>query len=620
MPVLRAGLLLLLLLSGVPRPADAAAVHLPDGQVSRLAQAELLLSPTESPPAENAGWETVRLPDSWPMARYARSDNGWYRFTVTHDLRPHGSWGIYVPRLTMNAAVYFNGELLGDGGSFAEPLGRNWARPLFFSIPTTLWRDGVNRIDIRLRSYPGAGLLGSVMIGPQALLLPRYEAVYFFQVQLSAGLFLGTLGASAFAFGLWRKRRDDSQYLWFAVAAFAWSLLSSNSFVTHVPMPSYVWEWLMFSSIAWWTAALGLFVHRMLGMRYPRIDAGLIAYALLAMLLYAVAGEYLALVAAVWMLGSMGIGAYIVWRLLSVRRTPLRMPDGAVRGALNGPHQIGLLALGIAAVLIVGIHDWLAQNGFVGSDREFGHHLIHYSAALLILFIAWHLNQRFIAALNESEQLNTELEARVAASRRELEDNYRQLYAIDNERAVASERERIYRDLHDDVGAKLLSLVYRADGAANADLARSALQDLRDVVSRTQCERLALEDALADWRSECDQRLSAAHIRLEWQQQDDLPERILTQQQVMNLGRILREAITNAIHHAKPNSVAVKVSCAEPLLVIEICDDGISRNNGEWRPGRGLRNMELRAGELGGAIRWHEAEPQGCNVQCRIPL
>ena len=64
------------------------------------------------------------------------------------------------------------------------------------------------------------------------------------------------------------------------------------------------------------------------------------------------------------------------------------------------------------------------QNGFVGADREYGHHLIHYSAALLILFIAWHLIQRFISALNESEQLNAELEARVAANRRELEDNY----------------------------------------------------------------------------------------------------------------------------------------------------------------------------------------------------
>jgi len=146
------------------------------------------------------------------------------------------------------------------------------------------------------------------------------------------------------------------------------------------------------------------------------------------------------------------------------------------------------------------------------------------------------------------------------------------------------------------------------------------LQDLRDVVSHTQHENLSLEEALADWRSECDQRLTAAHIQLDWRQVDGLPERLFTQQEVVNLGRILREAITNAIHHAKPQRVVVNIDYVLSQLVIEVRDDGVGRVQGEWRPGRGLRNMELRASELGGLIRWHEVEPQGCSVQCRIPL
>lgn len=43
--------------------------------------------------------------------------------------------------------------------------------------------------------------------------------------------------------------------------------------------------------------------------------------------------------------------------------------------------------------------------------------------------------------------------------------------------AAAEERERIYADLHDDIGAKLLSLVYQAEQPAQADLARSILQE-----------------------------------------------------------------------------------------------------------------------------------------------
>lgn len=603
--------------------AHAAAVVLGE-QVMHLDRAELWLGSAATPPADDAVTQAVYLPDAWPMPRYAQSDSGWYRFDVSRPQRPTTTWGVYIPRLIMNVAVYFNGELLGDGGSFAEPLGRNWARPLYFAIPSALWRDGVNRIDIRLRSNPGSGLLGNVMVGPQSLLMPRYERVYFFQTQLSAGLFVLTLGAAFFIFSLWLKRRDDGQYLWFAVSAFAWAFLSLNSFIRTIPVSSFTWDWLMFSSIGWWTTALAIFVHRHIDYRHSVIERALIAYPVIGMALYAASGRYLYLVTAVWMLGSILIGSYTVWRLARYRRELLAMPPQAHIGRAAGlrvsPREVGLLALGIASVLLVGVQDWFVQSGFIGAGREYGHHLIIYSAPLLILFVAWHLNQRFITALNESEQLNAELEARVAANRRELEDSYRQLHVLDHARAVAGERERIYRDLHDDVGAKLLSLVYRADGAANADLARSALQDLRDVVSRTQHEQLELEAALADWHSECDQRLSAAHIQLDWRQVDELPERLLTQQQVMNLGRILREAITNAIHHAMPRRVVVNIDYVLSQLIIEVRDDGIGRGQGEWRPGRGLRNMELRAGELGGTIRWHEVEPQGCSVQCRIPL
>lgn len=619
--------LLALAVGDAARAATAVAL---DDQVTRLDHAEFRLDPAATPPADSVPSQAVRLPDIWPMARYAQGDNGWYRFTVTRAQPPTERWGVYIPRLIMNAAVYVNGEFIGDGGGFADPLARNWARPLYFQVPDRLWRVGANRLDIRLRSNPGSGLLGTVMIGPQTVLQPRYEGVYFFQTQLSAGLFVVTLGVAFFTFSLWLKRRNDTQYLWFAVSAFAWAILSLNSFIRIIPLSSFSWDWLMFSSIGWWTTALAVFVHRHIDHPPGYVDRLLIAYPIIGMLLYAVSDRYLYLVTALWMLGSILIGAYAVWRLVRHRRALLALPPHAWAGRPASlrvsPREVGLLAWGIAAVLLIGVQDWLAQSGFIGADREYGHHLIIYSAPLLILFVAWHLNQRFITALNESEQLNAELEARVAANRRELEDSYRQLHVLDHERAVAGERERIYRDLHDDVGAKLLSLVYRANDAADADLARSALQDLRDVVSHTQQEQLELEAALADWHSECDLRLSAAHIQLEWQQADNLPDRLLTQQQVMNLGRILREAITNAIHHAQPRRVRVNIEYVVSQLVIEVRDDGVGRGPGEWRPGRGLRNMELRAGELGGSIQWHEVESPngigggGCRVLCRIPL
>ena len=52
--------------------------------------------------------------------------------------------------------------------------------------------------------------------------------------------------------------------------------------------------------------------------------------------------------------------------------------------------------------------------------------------------------------------------------------------------AIAAERERIYSDLHDDIGAKLLGLIHSAPNPLQADSARAILQDLRDVVTRSR--------------------------------------------------------------------------------------------------------------------------------------
>ena len=50
--------------------------------------------------------------------------------------------------------------------------------------------------------------------------------------------------------------------------------------------------------------------------------------------------------------------------------------------------------------------------------------------------------------------------------------------------AAEAERRRIYRDIHDDIGSKLLTLLHTLGDSAQADQVREIMQDLRDVVSR----------------------------------------------------------------------------------------------------------------------------------------
>lgn len=185
--------------------------------------------------------------------------------------------------------------------------------------------------------------------------------------------------------------------------------------------------------------------------------------------------------------------------------------------------------------------------------------------------------------------------------------------------AAAAERERIYADLHDDLGARLLQLIYAAPNIEIADHARAALQDLRDVVSRSRGCAGVLEDVLADIEGEARQRLGAAGIQLDWQLVGSMPEVDLPSERALHLYRIVREAISNALRHAQPNLLRVRVRPIDDLLALELSDDG-ARSGAMGAPGQGMRSMQQRAEALHGAIRWTHGSAGGAKVVLTVPL
>lgn len=187
------------------------------------------------------------------------------------------------------------------------------------------------------------------------------------------------------------------------------------------------------------------------------------------------------------------------------------------------------------------------------------------------------------------------------------------------EQAASQERERIYSDLHDDLGAKLLSLVYRAESPVQADLARAILQDLRDVVTRSRGTPGTLGDVLADIRGEATQRLAAVGIGLGWDEADNLPDPILDTGHALHLHRIVREAISNTIRHAQARHLRVRVRASAGELLLELTDDG-SGVPAAVLAGSGMRNMRTRAGELDGRIDWAPGTEGGAKVLLRMPL
>ncbi|WP_348673856.1 ATP-binding protein [uncultured Abyssibacter sp.] len=186
--------------------------------------------------------------------------------------------------------------------------------------------------------------------------------------------------------------------------------------------------------------------------------------------------------------------------------------------------------------------------------------------------------------------------------------------------AVVHERERIYRDLHDDIGGRLLTLAHGDHDPAVSALARDVLHDLRAVVSSTQSAEGTLLEILAQIHDEMEQRLETMGVTLIWQQAPNVPDPQLPEADALHLYRIAREAISNSVRHAHASRIRIRVSATGPLLLMDFTDDGEGIPQERIGKGRGTSNMRKRAEELHGDIDWNPGTEGGTKVVLRVPI
>lgn len=173
------------------------------------------------------------------------------------------------------------------------------------------------------------------------------------------------------------------------------------------------------------------------------------------------------------------------------------------------------------------------------------------------------------------------------------------------EEGAKQERERIRRDLHDDVGALLLTLVHKAESDENAQLARNALKGVRDSIYSLGYDNFStLNDSLCEWHVEIKQRTSAADIGLQWHINELSCDYSLSPRQRINLERILREAITNILKHAQAQAISFGINENRNKLQILITDDGNSSDYTQWQANTGLYSLQTRAQEIGAELLW----------------
>lgn len=172
------------------------------------------------------------------------------------------------------------------------------------------------------------------------------------------------------------------------------------------------------------------------------------------------------------------------------------------------------------------------------------------------------------------------------------------------ERGVSDERARIARDMHDDLGAGLLSSLHRDGLDATRDAIRQAIGDVRSIVHELTARQLELGDLLAEVRHETIQRLESAKLDVEWPVHKPPRGAVMAHGSYRHISSIVRELTSNVIRHSGAKKVRVLVDTADGRLTIELADDGRGFDAGSIRRGSGLDNLERRARTLGGSLTW----------------
>ncbi|MDF1578451.1 MAG: hypothetical protein P1P81_08440 [Desulfobulbales bacterium] len=185
-------------------------------------------------------------------------------------------------------------------------------------------------------------------------------------------------------------------------------------------------------------------------------------------------------------------------------------------------------------------------------------------------------------------------------------------------KGMRDERKRIMRDLHDDVGGRLLTLAHLENNISR--IASEALKRLREIIYSLDTEQIAtINQSVAKWRIEALERCEAADIGFVWHWEELADDIELSPRQALNLTLILREALSNIFQHAQAVKTIFAFHVERGRLYVEVVNDGVPQDARSEKNGNGLRNMRIRVEELGGAFRF-SVENGDFRLEFNVPV
>ena len=553
----------------------------------------------------------VALPHRFSPKDRAVANGGTYTLRFSLDALPGDIWAVYLAELRMNAVVHLNGRRIGDGGSIEEPIARNWNRPLLFPNPRNTLRGGENRIEIELYASPtSTPRLARVRVGAQRDLARIYERAVFRHITVRkvavAFLWLIALATTVLAV----RGAAPLSSLWLAATSWLIGFGQLDGLVRDIPVSTLAWQVTNTTAYVAGMVCFVVSVHRHVEIRAPRFEIALGVFAATLALGSAwIDSDHFVRATTGILSLSAAVLAYALWR--------------AYRAG-GGSTRRGIVALTIALLALGAIDAAHAVLG-IGAEAPRASGLV---PVVVAAFTGWMLLETLRQIVDRNDQLNAELDQRIADRERELARSHERLRTMERGATLTNERGRLVREMHDGLGNLLVSILALVEGGERrapiiADALREVLDEMRLMLDSLEPDEDDLASLLGRVRARLSPRLVRAGLQVDWRIPVDASLPPLEPVTLHHVMRIVQEAIGNVIRHAHAETLSIRtrIEAIDGVegIAVEITDDGCGMPDSAKTSRRGLAHMRKRADEIDGRLEI-DASAAGTTIRVWFPV